>query len=114
MKYGFIIPRGDVHTIPELAERVEAAGWDAVFIPDSISIETEQHPATDGFDPNWTHYHRLLSGVKTIDEDTFSIDTRGNLALHLYRETATLLLPTLSEQHSTVVEQVLTLIEQAF
>ncbi len=51
MKYGFIIPRGDVHTIPELAERVEAAGWDAVFIPDSISIETEEYPATDGFDP---------------------------------------------------------------
>src|SRR5438876_483144 len=51
MKYGFIIPRGDVHTIPELAEKVEAAGWDAVFIPDCISIETEQYPATEGFDP---------------------------------------------------------------
>ena len=51
MKYGFIIPHGDVHTITELAERVEAAGWDAVFIPDSISIETEQYPASEGFDP---------------------------------------------------------------
>lgn len=67
MKYGFIIPRGDVPTIAELAERVEAAGWDAVFIPDSISIETEQYPASDGFDP-WivlaviadrTHHVRL-------------------------------------------------------
>ncbi len=34
MKYGFIIPFGDVRTIPKLAESVEAAGWDAVFIPD--------------------------------------------------------------------------------
>ncbi len=51
MKYGFIIPHGDVHTIPKLAESVEAAGWDAVFIPDCISIETEDYPATEGFDP---------------------------------------------------------------
>ena len=48
MKYGFILPHGDVHTTPKLAERVVAAGWDAVFTPDSISIETEQYPATGG------------------------------------------------------------------
>jgi predicted nucleotidyltransferase len=66
-----------------------------------------------GSDSNWTHYHRLLSGVKTTGEDTSSLDARGKLALHLYRETAFLLLPTLNEQRRNVVEHVLNLIEQA-
>jgi hypothetical protein len=55
-----------------------------------------------------------LSGVKTISEDTFPIEARGKLALRLYRETASLLLPTLSEQRRSVVKQVLNLIEHAF
>ena len=51
MKYGFIIPRGDVHTIPKLAERVEAAdGTPSLFLT-SIWIETEDYPATGGFYP---------------------------------------------------------------
>ncbi len=39
MRYGFIIPRGDVHTIIELAVAAEAAGWDGVFYWDGICIE---------------------------------------------------------------------------
>ena len=66
-----------------------------------------------GSDSNWTHYHRLLSGVKTIGEDTTSLNARGKLALHLYRETASLLMPTLNEQRRNVVEHVLNLIERA-
>ena len=66
-----------------------------------------------GSDSNWTHYHRLLSGAKTIGEDTSSLDARGKLALHLYRETASLLMPTLNEQYRNVIEHVLNLIEQA-
>jgi nucleotidyltransferase-like protein len=66
-----------------------------------------------GSDSTWTHYHCLLSGVKTIAENTSSLDARGKLALHLYRETAFLLLPTLNEQHRIVVEEVLDLIEDA-
>jgi hypothetical protein len=39
MRYGFIIPRGDVHTIVALAQEAEAAGWDAFFYWDGICIE---------------------------------------------------------------------------
>ena len=40
MRYGFIIPGGDVQSIPDLTAEAEEAGWDGVFIPDCISIET--------------------------------------------------------------------------
>ncbi len=39
MRYGFIIPGGDVRTIIELASEAEAAGWDGVFYYDAIYIE---------------------------------------------------------------------------
>ncbi|MBE3561967.1 MAG: LLM class flavin-dependent oxidoreductase [Ktedonobacteraceae bacterium] len=40
MKYGFIIPRGDLHTIIEMAVDAEQAGWDGVFYWDGIYIES--------------------------------------------------------------------------
>src|SRR5437762_9905314 len=39
MKYGFIIPGGDLRTIVELAQDAEEAGWDGVFYWDGICIE---------------------------------------------------------------------------
>jgi len=38
MHYGFIIPGGEVHTIIELAQEAEEAGWDGVFYWDGIYI----------------------------------------------------------------------------
>ncbi|HXZ05626.1 MAG TPA: nucleotidyltransferase domain-containing protein [Ktedonobacteraceae bacterium] len=83
-----------------------------VFITTDSTYYQEVESAV-GVDSNWTYYHCLLSGVNTIDEDTSSLDARGKLALRLYRETATLLLPVLNEQRRLVVEHVLSLIEQA-
>ena len=40
MQYGFIIPRGDVETILEMAIEAEEAGWDGVFYWDGINIES--------------------------------------------------------------------------
>ncbi len=40
MQYGFIIPRGDVETILEMAIEAEEAGWDGVFYWDGIYIES--------------------------------------------------------------------------
>ncbi len=40
MHYGFIIPRGDVETILEMAIEAEEAGWDGVFYWDGIYIES--------------------------------------------------------------------------
>ena len=51
MQYGFVIPGGDVRAAVDLAVEAEAAGWDGVFIPDCISIETAKIPASPGFDP---------------------------------------------------------------
>lgn len=38
MKYGFIIPEGEIHTIIEMAGEAEEAGWDGVFYWDGIAI----------------------------------------------------------------------------
>ena len=81
-----------------------------VFIT-TDSLYFQEVEAAVGIDSNWTYYHCLLSGVKTMGEDISSLNARGKLALHLYRETASLLLPALSEQRRTVVKHVLNLIE---
>ncbi|HCI82586.1 MAG TPA: LLM class flavin-dependent oxidoreductase, partial [Ktedonobacter sp.] len=36
MKYGFVIPGGDVETLIEVAEQIEDAGWDGVFVADGV------------------------------------------------------------------------------
>lgn len=36
MRYGFVIPGGDVGTLVEIAQEIEAAGWDAVFVADYV------------------------------------------------------------------------------
>ncbi|MGI8690185.1 MAG: LLM class flavin-dependent oxidoreductase [Thermomicrobiales bacterium] len=40
MRYGFIIPGGELETIIALAQEAEAAGWDGVFYWDGIYIES--------------------------------------------------------------------------
>ncbi|HEY0754505.1 MAG TPA: LLM class flavin-dependent oxidoreductase [Ktedonobacteraceae bacterium] len=68
MRYGFILPGGDVWTIPEMAAEAEAAGWDGVFIPDCISIDTPNYPPGPTYDP-WillalmaAHTQRIILG----------------------------------------------------
>jgi hypothetical protein len=51
MRYGFILTGGDIWTIPDMAAEAEAAGWDGVFIPDCISIDTPSVPPGPGYDP---------------------------------------------------------------
>src|SRR5437867_5865019 len=36
MHYGFVIPGGDVGTLIEVAQEIEAAGWDGVFVADGV------------------------------------------------------------------------------
>src|SRR5262245_2189439 len=38
MRYGFVLPAGDVATLIDLAGEAEAAGWDGVFYWDGIDI----------------------------------------------------------------------------
>lgn len=86
--------------------------YHGVFIT-TESLHYEEVEKAVGLDSLWAHYHRLLIGIETSDEDTSSIEARARLALRLYRETATILGSTLSEQRSAVIRQVLLLIEQA-
>ncbi|HEU5438646.1 MAG TPA: LLM class flavin-dependent oxidoreductase [Ktedonobacterales bacterium] len=57
MRYGFIIPGGDLETIVSLAREAEAAGWDGVFYWDGIYI-AEAGPM---FDP-WV----TLAAIATV------------------------------------------------
>ncbi len=36
MKFGFVIPGGDVETLLEVAQEIEVFGWDGVFVADGI------------------------------------------------------------------------------
>jgi len=110
--------RGNLSGIAYATQRLFDGATMAMAVYYGVFITTDnmylqEVESAVGSDSDWTHYHRLLSGVKIIDEDTSSLVARGKLALHLYRETASLLMPTLNEQHRNVVERVLNLIEQA-
>ncbi len=86
--------------------------YHAVFITtDSVYYQEVENAV--GLDTPWTHYHRLLIDTETGPEDTSSIEARARIALRLFRETATLLYPILSQQRRSVIEQVLQRIEQA-
>ncbi|HEV2236686.1 MAG TPA: LLM class flavin-dependent oxidoreductase, partial [Ktedonobacterales bacterium] len=39
MRYGFVIPQGEIHEIAELAHEAEESGWDGVFYWDGIYIQ---------------------------------------------------------------------------
>lgn len=76
MHYGFIIPGGDVHSIPALAAEAEATGWDGVFIPDCISIETPTHPASEWFDP-WILLALMAARTQCVRLGTMLTPSRG-------------------------------------
>ena len=38
MKFGFVIPGGDVETLLEIAQEVEVYGWDGVFVADGVYV----------------------------------------------------------------------------
>src|SRR5690348_7540977 len=61
MKYGFIIPSGDIQTIAEMAAEGEAAGWDGMFYWDGIYIK-EAGPM---FDP-WVTMAAMALRTKTV------------------------------------------------
>ena len=51
MKYGFILPGGGAKAAASAAAAAEASGWDGVFVPDAISMETAEVPAGPWHDP---------------------------------------------------------------
>jgi hypothetical protein len=51
MRYGIIIPGGEPNAQCEMAQAAEAAGWDAVFVPDGIAIQDFSGKPMALFDP---------------------------------------------------------------
>lgn len=69
MRYGFVIPGGDISTLVNLAEEADQVGWDGIFIPDCIYIDGEIDPTAPAFDP-WVvlgamavHTQRIILGT---------------------------------------------------
>jgi hypothetical protein len=89
MRYGFVIPSGDIHSIPELAREAESAGWDGVFIPDCISIETVDHPPEAGYDP-WIVLAAMALRTERVRLGTMLTPLARRRPWKLARETVTL------------------------
>src|SRR6059058_2303486 len=89
MQYGFIIPNGDIQNAPDLAAEAEAAGWDGVFIPDCISIDTEGFPPGPGYDP-WIVLAVMAVRTKHVRLGTMLSPISRRRPWKLARETVTL------------------------
>jgi alkanesulfonate monooxygenase SsuD/methylene tetrahydromethanopterin reductase-like flavin-dependent oxidoreductase (luciferase family) len=90
MQYGIIIwASNDPRVLAELAHEAEVAGWDGVFIPDSISIETDTHPAKPGFDP-WVALAVIAMRTERIRMGTMVTAVTRRRPWKLARETVTL------------------------
>jgi len=89
MQYGFVIEGGDVHTIGELTQEAEAAGWDGVFIADALAIETKDFPAFPWFDP-WVVLAVMAMRTERIRIGTMITPVSRRRPWKLARETVTL------------------------
>ena len=90
MQYGIIIwASNDPRVLAELAHEAEVAGWDGVFIPDSISIETDTYPAKPGFDP-WVALAVMAMRTERVRLGTMVTAVTRRRPWKLARETVTL------------------------
>ncbi len=89
MHYGFVLPQGDVHSLPAMAQEAEEAGWDGVFIPDCISIETPTVPPQPFYDP-WVVLALMVTRTQRIRLGTLLTPPSRRRPWKLARETSTL------------------------
>jgi hypothetical protein len=89
MQFGFVLPDIDLKNIGELAHQAEQAGWDGVFIPDCISIETKTIPAVPFYDP-WIALGIVAGRTRRIRFGTMITAMPRRRPWKLARETMTL------------------------
>jgi len=65
VKFGFTLPSSDPTLCAELAQLAEATGWDGVFIPDCIAIETPTISPQPAFDP-WVALAAMASRTRRV------------------------------------------------
>jgi alkanesulfonate monooxygenase SsuD/methylene tetrahydromethanopterin reductase-like flavin-dependent oxidoreductase (luciferase family) len=89
MHYGFVIPSSDLRACPELAAAAEAAGWDGVFIPDCIAIDTPTVPPHPTYDP-WIVLAAMALRTQRVRLGTVLTALPRRRPWKLARETVTL------------------------
>ena len=89
MKYGFVIEGGDIHTIGELAQEAEAAGWDGVFIADAMAIAVKNFPDIPWYDP-WIALSVMAMRTERVRIGTIITPVSRRRPWKLVRETVTL------------------------
>jgi len=88
MKYGFLIPGGDVRDFAGFAATAEAAGWDGVFVADAIS--TSMGGKTfPWFDP-WVALATMATATTRVRLGTFLTAPARRRPWKLAREVGTL------------------------
>jgi luciferase-like monooxygenase len=85
MQYGFVIPRGDIHSIVALAQEAEAAGWDGVFYWDGICIPG----AGEMYDP-WVTLAAIAMRTQRVRIGAMLTPVTRRRPWKLARETVTL------------------------
>jgi alkanesulfonate monooxygenase SsuD/methylene tetrahydromethanopterin reductase-like flavin-dependent oxidoreductase (luciferase family) len=89
MQCGFVLPDIDLKNIGNLAREVEEAGWDGVFVPDCISIQTKDFPAFPFHDP-WVALGLVAVATSRIRFGTMVTAMPRRRPWKLARETMTL------------------------
>src|SRR5215210_1665136 len=79
MQYGFVIPGGDVPEIVDVAQEIEDAGWDGVFVADGVY----------GTDP-WVSLGAMAARTERVRLGTLLTPVARRRPWKLASETATL------------------------
>ncbi len=89
MQYGFIFPGGNPRTLAALSHEAEVAGWDGVFVPDCIAIDTPDYPTMPAYDP-WVTLAAMAMRTERVRIGAIITPISRRRPWKLARETATL------------------------
>jgi alkanesulfonate monooxygenase SsuD/methylene tetrahydromethanopterin reductase-like flavin-dependent oxidoreductase (luciferase family) len=89
MRFGFILPTSEPRVCAELAALAEHSGWDGVFIPDSIAIETPTVPPQPAYDP-WVTLAAMAVATRRVRLGTMLTALPRRRPWKLAREVMTL------------------------
>ena len=89
MHFGFILPSSEPHLCAELAALAEQSGWDGVFIPDCIAIETPSVPPQPAYDP-WVTLAAMAVATRRVRLGTMLTAVPRRRPWKLAREVMTL------------------------
>jgi alkanesulfonate monooxygenase SsuD/methylene tetrahydromethanopterin reductase-like flavin-dependent oxidoreductase (luciferase family) len=89
MRCGFILPTSEPQPCADLAALAEQSGWDGVFIPDCIAIETRTIPPLPAYDP-WVTLAAMALNTRRVRLGTMLTALPRRRPWKLAREVMTL------------------------